>query len=340
MKVLVYSDLQAEEGSLRLRSDPTIPVQRWRTKRFYEWATQLVKSKGIDAVWDLGDTTDNRTAIAHPTLDAVATGCAQLTRGLDRVLCLKLLGNHEQHIKAATSHCGALFSPYFRVISGSEVVVWGDLSIICTAYHTETAPQAVWLNQTIKEHKSRGQRVVVLGHVQIKGCRLASGLSNDGIPTAALDEADLVLLGHVHRRQPIGKNGMYVGSPFQQDFGEANDPRKTVAIVDTDTLEVSLVHPPGFPQYRTITVDELDAATKGNDILSVIIRNQDEAERFYASPSAAQAEPVYAFSEAPVEKVETSEDLTFESLVRRRVELDPLEGVDQETLISAGLALR
>jgi predicted phosphodiesterase len=342
VKILVYSDLQADEGSTRLRGDPSQPVQRWRTRRFYHWATRLVRTSQVDAVWDLGDTTDNRTAIAHPTLDVVMRGCAELTRGLERSLCLKLIGNHEQHLKATRVHCGELFAPYFRVIPDREVVIVGDLSLVCTAFNTDTAGQARWLAETVAAQKAQGRRVVVLGHLQVKGCRLSSGLAGDGVPAEALAGADLVLLGHVHRRQPVGTNGFYVGSPFQQDFGEADDPVKAVAILDTDTLSLAWEHPPGFPRYRTISVDELTVAASGNDILSVILRTPQEAERFYALPAAAHADPVYAFDEAPVQEAATRSDvdLTFEALVRRKVELDPLPGVEADELVKAGLALR
>ncbi len=344
MRCLVFADLQADEGSTRRRSDPGTPLQRWRTEHFYSWAANIVRTHRLDAVWDLGDTTNNRAALAHPTLQVVSRGCEALTRGLARTTCFKLLGNHEQHAKATTTHCGDLFAPYFHVIEDRAVVRVGDLSVVCVSFQYDDAEAAAWIRTTIAAQKAcygLAQRVVVLGHFKVTGARLNSGVATDGVPKEALTAADLVLLGHVHRRQAVGDNGFYVGSPFQQDFGEADDPTKAVLILDTDTLATTWVQPPGFPRYRTITVDELASAARGDDVLSVTIRNAAEAERFYAAPEAASAEPVYAFTEVTrPDVVATPTALTFEAMVRHQVAQAPLTDVDPEDLVRAGLALQ
>lgn len=342
VNVLVFSDLQADEGSLRLRSQPDIPLQRWRTERFYALAAELVESEGCQAVWDLGDTTDNRTSLAIRTINVVTGGCAKLTRGLVKPYCLKLIGNHEQTAKTQDNSCASLFSPYFSVVEDRLVVVAGKTSVVCLSFPYDNAAAAAWLAETVAREKQRGQTVIVIGHAKIAGAKLNSGTATDGIPTEAFASADLALFGHVHKRQAIGKNGYYVGSPFQQDFGEAADPEKATAILDTETLALRWVALPGFPRYKTICVDELERAAKSDDVLNVVIRTPAEAERFYAHPASQGVEPVYALDEvaATDEPKDVELGRTFEDTAEDYVKAVPSPDADRDELLAAARALQ
>lgn len=345
MKVLVYSDLQADDGSIRLRSDPLIPIQRWRVRRFYQWLARVAHLNSVDAVWDLGDTTNDRTALTHPTVQAVTTGCEVLMRGIPRALSFKLLGNHEQSTKATTVHCGDLFSPYFHVVQTRKVVEFGRFSFVLASYPSDPVDLSLWLKQVISRGLDRGKTVVVLGHFSVVGALMSSGVAQTGVHHSALEWAHLSLLGHIHRWQVIPgvPTAYYVGSPFAQDFGEAHDPTKVVGLLDLDlnTGQVSSLdwlHLPGFPAYRTVTVDELDYL--GDDVVKVVIRNQREAQRFYAHPMAPTVEPVYAFT---TEEATPSKGLAIaesrEASVLLYVEQVPLPGAQLEELAAAGLAL-
>ncbi len=343
MRILVFGDLQADEGPERLRSDPSVPLQRWRVQQFYRWAAQLVHTRKLDAVWDLGDTTNDRTALLHPTVQAVTQGCAALTSGLLSLHNYKLLGNHEQYSKGGQTHVGDLFHPYFRVIQDRSVFTLPKerLHIVCASFPVDSNELAGWLDRTLETliDRDRAQimRIVVLGHFTVQGATLNSGPSRHGIPREALRHADCVLLGHVHRHQQLsgGRNHWYVGSPFQQDFGEAGDPEKCVAILDTATLSLEWV-PTLFPTYRTVDVADLEAATRGNDVLKVVVKSSAEAQQLYASPHAHTVQPVYAF--APAGRLEgdstTPGALDFSSLTRIYVQTVALPGSTPEELLA------
>ncbi len=343
MKILVFADLQADEGSDRRRQDPGTPLQRWRVQQFYRWASNLVQSRGIDAVWDLGDTTNNRTALSHPTVQSVTRGCAELTSGLLPLYNFKLLGNHEQHLKAQTTHVGNLFTPYFHVIEDRAVISipHAQLTVVCVSYSNDHAELSSWIGATLETLRSRSNHaIVVLGHFTVSGAQFASGSALQGVQPSSLERADLVLLGHIHRRQPIC-NGWYVGSPFQQDFGEAYDPAKCVAILDTYSLEVEFVPTP-FPVHRTVTVGELGAATVGDDVVRVMVKSSAEAQQLYASPAAGTVEPVYAFDGGAEQAGNTDikEGLDYTTLTRAYAATNLLPGVSQEDILAAADELK
>ncbi len=339
MLILVYTDLQAGDGSERRRHDPNTPLQRWRVQKFYAWAAELVQKKGIEAVWDMGDTTHDRSALTHPTIQTVTRGCAQLTRGLPTVTNFKLLGNHEQHLKDPNTHAGNLFSPYFHVVEGTEIFDWPaeNLTILCASFSTNIPALEQWLKTTIDSVRS-DRRLIVLGHFPVGGAQLSSGPHAQGVNREIFDLADLVLLGHIHRRQKIGRNIHYVGSPFQQDFGEANDPQKCVAILDTETLKLEWVPTP-FPVHRTISVAELSRASITEDILRVSVQSPAEAQQLYASPHAGRVEPVYDFKPERGEAAQAV-SLDFENLVQAYTTTVSLPGVTPEELVQEAMTLR
>lgn len=344
MRALVFGDLQADEGAERLRSDPSIPLQRWRVQQFYRWATSLVQTRKLDAVWDLGDTTNDRTALLHPTVQAVTQGCAALTAGLSPLHNYKLIGNHEQYSKGGQTHVGSLFHPYFRVIQNRGIFTLPEerLHIVCASFPSDSNELATWLDHVLVELAERDHTVmrnIILGHFTVQGATLSSGPTHQGIPHEALRHADCVLLGHVHRRQSLPglKRAWYAGSPFQQDFGEANDPQKCVAIIDTDTLEIEWVPTP-FPIYRTVSVSDLPTATQSNDVLKVLVRSSNEAQQLYASPHAHTVQPVYAFTPSSP-AIEDSPSTTpgaldFSVLTQAYVKMVPLPGSSPEELLA------
>src|SRR5213078_511087 len=105
------------------------------------------------------------------------------------------------------------------------------------------------------------------------------------IATKLLRGFDLSLLGHVHKPQEVAPGAHYIGSPFQQDFGEKNE-AKRVAVLETDTLEVEWVPIEGFPEYRVCTLDEFKRLVDAKDEhrYQVHVRNPQEAEQYYAHP--------------------------------------------------------
>jgi hypothetical protein len=339
LRALLYTDLQASESTARLRQAPEIPLQRWRVQKFYADLFVLAEEYDVDAIWDLGDTTDDRTSIAHETVQLVSRGSEALTRGLKRPLCFKLLGNHEQAHRHTVTHAGDIFQPYFNVIDDRAVIhVPPDNAIILASFPKDHAELATWIRAQAKRCRAAGKYVVVLAHVLVAGSRLGSGATRDGMSLDTFLDADRVILGHVHKFQELDDRVCYLGSPFQQDLGEALDPPKRVAIFDTSTCEIMYLTMPGFPVYRTVSVNEMD--NLGNDVVRVIIGNKDEAARFYAHPNSATVDAVYSFSQAEVSDItENAAIATRESLIEAWAVSHPMSGVAPGDLLMAGLEL-
>lgn len=292
MKALVFGDLQATEGHEKTFENPALSLQRWRVQKFYEDALKLYRREKCDAIWDLGDTTDDRTAIPIITLDAVIAGFSRFPRSDFNI---KLIGNHEQYVRSTELHAGKVFSSNFRVVdSVQEIELAHDAVVLACAYPPADSAVSDWLVDRLRQH--RGRKVILLGHFQVAGCQLNSGTSLTGVPKSSLDGVSLGLLGHIHKFQEVASNVFYVGSPFQQDFGEAGD-RKVVGIVDTRSLTVTWHSFEDFPKYHEVDLASFINLVDENseDRFRVVIRNYDEAERFYAHPLSVRADPIYDY---------------------------------------------
>ena len=294
MIALVYSDLQATDGHEKCHGDPTVPLQIARVDAFYQVLLKIYKERKCTCLWDLGDTTDDRSSIPVPAIDTLCGSLAQFPRN---DWDLKLIGNHEQYLRNTHVHVGKMFDPYFEIIEKNRVFQAGKgMRVVACAYPENERDTIAFIQAERKAAKQAGDKVILLGHFQVMGSMTGMGQLLAGIPKDELSWVDLGLLGHVHKPQSVHKNVHYIGSPFQQDWGEAGE-TKRVGIVDVLRATVEWVPIEGFPQYLSVNVDEFEelCTTDTEDRFKVVLRSQKEAAKFYALPLAHRAEPIYDF---------------------------------------------
>lgn len=295
MRALVYSDLQATDGHEKCHGDPTVPLQIARVDAFYHALLRIYEDNKCDCLWDLGDTTDDRSSIPVPAIDTLCGNLAQFPR---TDLDFKLIGNHEQFLRNTQVHVGNMFAPYFTVIEGNKAFSLPEkVRVLACAYPADERDTIKWIREQRKIAAQESEKVILIGHFQVMGCITGQGQLLAGIPKDELSWVDLGLLGHVHKPQSVHKNVHYVGSPFQQDWGESGE-SKRVGIVDIFKCTVEWVPIEGFPQYLSVNVDDFEErCTAGSeDRFKVILRSQREAAKFYTLPLAHRAEPIYDFN--------------------------------------------
>jgi len=296
MKWLVYSDVQATDGHERCHGDATVSLQIARVDSFYQLLLQIYETHKCDALIDLGDTTDDRSAIPVPAIDTLCSNLAQFPHNDWN---LKLIGNHEQYLRNTEVHVGKMFAPYFTVVEGNEAfsLPGKNLRILACSYPADQRDTIAWLSDQRKLVKQTHEKIILLGHFQVMGSITGAGQLLAGIPKEDVTWVDLGLLGHVHKPQAIHKNVHYIGSPFQQDWGEAGE-EKRVGIVDVFNGTVEWVPIEGFPLYRHVTVDQFEqlCTSETEDRFKVVLKSPKEATKFYALPLAHRGEPIYEFS--------------------------------------------
>lgn len=319
MRLLIYADLQTTDGDERCFSDPSVSLQHYRVARVFTDLLSVYRQYKCDGLVDLGDTTDDRSSISLPTLNLLGAMLSTLPSSKNN---FKLTGNHEQYLRDCTIDNKHLFDHKFRVISQREIIRVEDCTFVFCAYPASHADLTEWL---LKEASAIRGRKVLFGHFQIVGAYLNNAKTVTGVPLEALNGFDTVLLGHIHQPQSLTPRIHYVGSPFQQDWGEAGQ-LKHLSILDTDTLKVTTVPLEGYPQYRAVSLDEFKQAAQegGEDRLRVVLKNHEEAEAFFCHPAFNRATAHYDYAEtAKGEAQEEIKDWTFDGICRRYIELVP-----------------
>ena len=339
-RALVFSDLQADLGLERLRSDPTMPLQIWRTLRFYADLAALYRMYGCRHLIDLGDTTEVRSTVPWTVITAV--GRALWSINPEPLVSIKLVGNHEQLYRNTQVSSGDFYMRHHMVVESRLVIDLGEgrPAVVAVSYPADHLELESWLARTAA--MLRGRRTLLLGHFQVRGSYMPSGTAAEGVAPSVLESYTLGLLGHVHRPQTVpGTAVHYVGSPFQQDRGEAGE-SKRVGLLDLDTLDLEWLQLPSrYPAYSEVGVDQFQ--TMASDIWEdrpiVTVCNAAEARKFYALPNA-QAVSVslqhFKTDKAPGDTQGTA--LDRKALLQAYATENKLEGVPADELVQAAEA--
>lgn len=337
MRALVYADLQATDGHERCFGNPTKALQLYRVERFFDEIERIYKELECDALWDLGDTTDDRTAVPVPVIDLL---CDRLER-FEGKWNLKLVGNHEQFLRDTAVHAGKMFRRFFRVVETCEAIQCGNVNILCVSFHDEVDA----ITRFLRLHRMK-RPSILLGHFQIAGCQMPSGMSVLGIPRSELDFVNIGLLGHIHKPQALG-NLHYVGSPFQQNWGESGE-GKRVAIVDIQGANINVEWVPlqGFPHYRQVSFQEFTRSAKAGaeDRFKVVLKSVEETEAYYAHPLANRAdEAIYDYEQTVKSEADEAAEViprSKQDILRRYLHQNPPKDwqivLDDESMLAYG----
>lgn len=340
MRALIYSDLQATDGHERCFTNPSVPLQLDRVRRFYQQLWSIYRAEKCQCLWDLGDTTDDRSAVPIPAIDAVLEGLSPFPKS---DLNLKLIGNHEQYTRDTAKHIGRMFERLFRVVESTAVLEVSDSTVIvCHAYPASDAALNEALRIYAYKYRAYDQRIL-LGHFQVSGCRLAAGTALSGADPLLLRKYSLCLLGHIHRPQTIG-NAHYVGSPFQQNFGEKGE-AKRVGVLDVETLRLRWIPITGYPEYRVVSYADWCKQVRKEEEhrYQIILTSPEESKAFYAHPLMTRAEPIYNYQSDVKSTPSVQHVWTKDALMQRYVRLNPPGTLGlsetEEDLLAAGCAI-
>ncbi len=337
MQLLAFSDVQATDGGDACYHDPSIRLQEWRVARFFDFLKQAYDEHRCDGLLDLGDCTDDRSAIPISTIDTVCRGLGQFPADHS----IKLIGNHEQTVRSGEIHAGKLFEPFFQVIDKPCIQFLDDSATawFCVPYPKSHDDLARWIEEKCVKYAKHPK--VLLGHFQVAGALTRSGTWLQGIPLSVLDPFDLVLLGHIHKPQSLTERVHYVGSPFQQDWGEAGE-AKRIGLLDTCSLSLKWIPVTGFPAYRAVSLGEFvsSAAEQSEDRYEVVLRDTNEAQALYQHPLAGRTRPRYDYAPQQAQRDTNPADWTLEAVLKRWMAAHSWDAeVDQADMLDIGLQI-
>ena len=153
-----------------------------------------------------------------------------------------LVGNHDRPSRGEHHALLPLVEVGAKVVAEPDTWELDDGVVILTLpYVTDWMARQrgfesaqVWLDEYAKdtvEGLEDGERLYVVGHLDVYGSEHSDerdiGLH---VPTALLESAEHIWLGHVHKHQSVGGNVTIVGSAIVANFGEADEVKGIVEV--------------------------------------------------------------------------------------------------------------
>ena len=213
MKILTTADWQVSPGNLH------------RCELMLKHLLEVAHNEKVDAVLHLGDVKD----AFNPVDVNVTNFMVRATRKITKIAPFHvLLGNHDH---TSTSDESASCMPVLRAAGALtyEKPTWVQFKSTWVYFVPYYRDRKVLLDHlTVKDSLIPGQKLLAF-HAEINGCKMSRHVGAEGkggIPIEGLwpDDYALCLGGHIHYQQKCADNVWYVGSPFQQNWGEANHP--------------------------------------------------------------------------------------------------------------------
>ena len=211
-----------------------------------KWIAKELAEKKIKDIFILGDIFHYRDEIAVNTLHTV-NEIFKIWKKFNIVL---IVGNHDAYYKDRSDvNSISIFDERKNVI-----VVSTTTSATLFGKECLFVPWGESVDEISKKD-------IIFGHFEIESFKMNSyKLCDKGTKTSALlDKANLILTGHFHLREERDYNGkkiVYVGNPFEMDFGDTGS-TKGYYILDFNTLDLSFFENTLSPKHKKISLTEL-----------------------------------------------------------------------------------
>ena len=248
-KIAVVSDLHV--GSHQ--NDAT-----WHTYalNFAEWFKGEVKKNGIIDIVVCGDVNNDRDEISVSSLHVLG----KIFEIWKEFNILLIVGNHDAYYKDRSDvNSLSLFSgwPNITIIDKLENIEHNGKKLSFCPWGT-----------TMEEIPNSD---IIFGHFEINGFYMskvkccASGFDSKNI----LEKAPLIISGHFHireeRKYKDGGEILFVGSPYEQSWGDYGTSTRGFYILDIPTSNYEFVENTISPKHKKIRLSEITSADKITD---------------------------------------------------------------------------
>jgi len=236
VKILVIGDAHIKINNLAMG------------RRFLQWIDEVVEVYQPELIVNLGDFFDSHSVLRAEILteysDHVRRICASKTVNRRYV---HVLGNHEGYKPDSSAYHALqalkeLDANYFVADTDTAVDIYEDISFIPYHFHPETFPT--------------NTKAICFAHQTFVGADFGKFRPDIGVEIDKLS-ADIIISGHVHKGQTIGKV-IYPGSAFAQGVDDV-DQIKSICIFDSETYDIKRIPTP-LPRWRSYTASLTDDA--------------------------------------------------------------------------------
>jgi DNA repair exonuclease SbcCD nuclease subunit len=245
---------------------------------FAEWVKELYSQKGINDIIIPGDIFHNRNEISVNTL----TIAKEFFSILKDFRIFISTGNHDCYYKDRSDVNS------ITMLDGWDNIIIVDKTPIIIAAGDKKISLIPWGTDL----KDIPESDICFGHFEIQSFYMNSfKVCDHGFESKSLlDKSPFVLSGHFHKRElrnyDKGKI-LYVGSPYQQNFGDTGDDRG-IYILNIETEEIEFFENTLSPKHIKVSLNDLQCGKQDsqylkdnvpNNIVSFIVDKNIEPEK-------------------------------------------------------------
>lgn len=210
--------------------------------RFLSWLNKTIEEQRPDLYVALGDDMDTHAVVRSELL-------SELRYHFDYVLSLGIpvvyvVGNHD---------CFKPNDIKYHALK-SMVGLHKDLHVIDSVTDLYGMTFVPYTHDPIKFPTKT--REICVAHQTFKGADYGDIITKDGVDALSLQEATLVISGHIHKRQILDTGRvrvLYPGSPFSQSASDI-DQVKGVSLIETDTHQEKFIPCP-LPMWKNMSFE-------------------------------------------------------------------------------------
>lgn len=244
-----------------------------------------IEQYGITDIFHVGDLLDKRRVINVKTIKSLKEHCLlPALKGGRR--WHQNLGNHDIYLKTTRelSAVVELFEAYeslypnFNIIRNPTELTVKGVPVLVMPWIVPSE------EERFGEFLSNVRSKICIGHFELAGFQLMKNVvMKSGMNSDLLSQFDVVLTGHYHIGSMM-KNIMYIGSPFQMNFGDTDDTKRFV-LFDLKTYDLHIIknnkHIFRVIHYDNSTdIDEFDYDSLNNVNVKVIVVEKDDPKSF------------------------------------------------------------
>lgn len=254
-EIELYNQKVAIISDLHLGQHQHSPQWHQIAMDWAKWLRNELKSKGITDIIFCGDLQHYRDEISVNTLDTTY----RLLKLWDDFNIILLIGNHDAYYKDRSD------------INSIHILgEWKNITVVSTITTTRLFGKNVTFVPWGTDISQIPNSDLIFGHFGIQSFKLNQFIvCHEGLTTKEiLQKAPFIITGHFHikdfRQYEGGSKILYVGNPFQMDFGDM-DSAKGYYILDFNNFEFEFFENTLSPKHHKITLSEMVAQGRLTD---------------------------------------------------------------------------
>jgi DNA repair exonuclease SbcCD nuclease subunit len=330
---------------LLLSGDPHLKISTIETaKKYLAWLEQTIETEKPDRLVIMGDLFDTHSVVRVEILSLWWHFFMNFFNRHEEVKPICLVGNHDQAGPGSKDHALVGLSEFIDFID--EPGFRHDIGGFIPYVHTLEE-----FKQSLEYFKQWRSVPYLFCHQTFLGAQYENGFYDpNGIPVELVDNFKLAISGHVHKVQRL-KNILYVGSPYQANFSDANEP-KGLWIFNTVTGKVEKIIENPLPKYHVVTFNSSDDLLKffseapREDHFKIVfhgfkagVNTLVDSSEFKQLKKKFKITFVPHFSDSSNKEVKISETLSIEKMLDVYVNDVLNTSLDKERLISTSKAI-